>query len=215
MNPQDLLNKLLSNPAAGAAAGGFVGSGLTGLLASKKGRKTAKNLATYGGIATLGVIAYKAYSNSQKQNFAQADLGQAESFAKVQNAAQNTPFLPSAQQPEQVASLSRHLIEAMISAAKADGAIDAAEQQKIQTQLASTPLSADEKAYLFDCMNQQADPARIAALATSPQEASELYLASLLAIDVDHWAEQAYLQALQQALNINDELAQQLQQELD
>ena len=60
-------------------------------------------------------------------------------------------------------------------------------------------------------MAQEADPHRIAGLARSPQEASEIYLASVLAIEPDHWAEQAYLEALRKALKIEPELARQLE----
>ena len=48
------------------AAGGLLGGGALGvLLGSKKARKYGGKALTYGGLAALGVLAYKAYGNWQ------------------------------------------------------------------------------------------------------------------------------------------------------
>ncbi|MEM6492707.1 MAG: DUF533 domain-containing protein, partial [Pseudomonadota bacterium] len=47
-------------------AGAAAASGLAGLLlGGKSGRKMAKNVAVYGGLAALGAVAYKAYRDHQ------------------------------------------------------------------------------------------------------------------------------------------------------
>lgn len=58
------LGGLLSGFGGGVATGGAIGL----LLGNKKARKVGGKVAMYGGLAALGVIAYKAYSNWQAQN---------------------------------------------------------------------------------------------------------------------------------------------------
>ena len=63
-------NKDLSTKAASALSG-FTGGALTGgalglLLGNKKFRKIGGKVAAYGGVAALGVVAYNAYNEWQK-----------------------------------------------------------------------------------------------------------------------------------------------------
>ena len=94
MNTRNLLDQLLSagkgllqnqnsgQPTQGTASGksspldgmlGGVGGGMLGgaaislLLGNKKARKMTGKVVTYGGLAALGVVAYKAYNNWQQQ----------------------------------------------------------------------------------------------------------------------------------------------------
>ena len=53
------LGSLLSGAGGGALAAGALGL----LLGSKKARKMGGKVVTYGGLAALGVLAYKAYGN--------------------------------------------------------------------------------------------------------------------------------------------------------
>ena len=57
------LGSLLSGASGGALAAGAMGL----LLGNKKARKVGGKVAVYGGLAALGVIAYKAYGNWQAQ----------------------------------------------------------------------------------------------------------------------------------------------------
>ena len=57
------LGSLLSGAGGGALAAGAMGL----LLGNKKARKVGGKVAVYGGLAALGVIAYKAYGNWQAQ----------------------------------------------------------------------------------------------------------------------------------------------------
>ncbi|MEM9303158.1 MAG: tellurite resistance TerB family protein [Pseudomonadota bacterium] len=215
MDPQKLLNQLLGNPGASAAAGGLAGGALAGLLTSKKGRKKAKKLATYGGFAAVGVMAYKAWQNSKQPatppppNPGATVPPPPPPAASVTQAATQAAFLPAPGDAAGADLLSRHLLEAMVSAAKSDGTIDAEERQRIETQLAELP--AEEQTELRSLLESDADPHRIASLATTPQEGAELYLASALAIDPDHWAEQAYLNTLRDALQLDPDFARHLE----
>ena len=57
------LGSLLSGAGGGALAAGAMGL----LLGNKRARKMGGKALTYGGLAALGVIAYKAYGNWQAQ----------------------------------------------------------------------------------------------------------------------------------------------------
>ena len=56
------LSSMLKGKGGAALAGGALGL----LLGSKKGRKMGGKVLTYGGLAALGVLAYKAYGNWQQ-----------------------------------------------------------------------------------------------------------------------------------------------------
>src|SRR5690606_13783964 len=52
---------------SGAGGGALAGSALALLLGSKKARKVGGEALTYGSLAALGMLAYKAYNNWQAQ----------------------------------------------------------------------------------------------------------------------------------------------------
>jgi uncharacterized membrane protein YebE (DUF533 family) len=191
----------------GAAVGGLLGL----MLGGKKLKKMAKGTVGYGGAAIAGALAYKAYQNWQQGKAAatapvatSADTGQVvREFAVDANpAADGRPF-PLA------------LIQAMIAAANADGHIDATEQRALFEQVEKLGLDAESKAFVFDALARPADLKAIAASARGIEQASELYLVSRLAIDVDHPAERAYLEALSHTLNLPAELVAHLDRQAE
>lgn len=199
MKFDSLLKKLLDSPLAGGAAGGLLSGGLIGALGNKQARKTLGGAAKLGGAAAIGALAYAALQRYQAQQ-------QAAASAPAIRAASAVPA-----QLEREASL---VVQAMISAAHADGALDARERERIGERLRDAGLEAAELDYVLAQFAAAADPHRIAALAQSQAEAAEIYAASLLAIDVDHWAEQAYLRELKTALKLPDALAGMLETEV-
>ena len=100
-------------------------------------------------------------------------------------------------------SFSLTLMTAMISAAKADGHIDAAEQQKIFGKLDELDLDTEAKAWVMDELRKPLNIDQVVASATSPELAVEIYAASFLAIDPDDPAEQAYLAMLASRLKLD------------
>lgn len=180
----------------GLAAGGLIGL----LLGQKKVRKMAGGVLGYGGAAALGALAYRAYQNWQAgQRAAEAppatvaDAPQEGSrFAPV-SAADGKPFALA-------------LIRSMIAAANADGHVGPEEQKKIFEAANRAGLDAEDKAFVFDALQNPPSPVQIAALAGGPEQASELYLAARIAIDPDSPYEQAFLRALAQALNLPEGL---------
>ena len=99
----------------------------------------------------------------------------------------------------------------MIAAAKADGHIDSDEREKIRQQVQRFGLDDSAIATLKSELDKPLDPKDIAAGADSPEAAAEIYLASLLVIDVDNTMERAYLNALAQELKLSAELVRQLE----
>lgn len=189
----------------GGAMGGLAAGGLLGvLLGQKKVRKMAGGALGYGGAAVLGALAHRAYQNWQGgQQVEQAPVATAQDVPQ-----EGSAFAPVTGADGKPFALA--LIQSMIAAAHADGHIDAAEQKQIFDAANRGDLDADDKAFIFDAMQNPLRPAQIAALAGNQEQAAELYLASRLAIDPDHPEEQAYLQDLARALQLPAQLVQHL-----
>ena len=190
---------LLKGLAGGAAAGGLASI----LLGSKSGKKLAKTALKVGGTAALAGLAYKAYQIWQ-QNQSGSDAAApvpAPVPADVPVDAAGTVFLPTAAAARD--DLSLILLRAMISAAKADGHIDADEQQKIFAKLDEAGLDTEAKAFFIDAIRKPLNIDAVVADATSPERAVEIYAASVLAIDADDPSEQAYLAMLAARLKLD------------
>lgn len=189
----------------GGIGGGAVAGGLAAILmSSKSGRKIATNVATYGGMAALGALAYHAYRNYQAGKAPAASGAAAAASVPALPAPQGTPFNPASEAEQQ--SLGRNLLRAMISAAKADGHVDAAEQANIFAQMDRLNLAADDKAFVIDELRRPLDVDAVAKGARTPEEAAEIYAASLLAIDIDNPAERGYLGLLAARLHLDEKL---------
>ena len=101
----------------------------------------------------------------------------------------------------------------MIAAAKADGHVTPEERARIDGQLGNLGLGEEAMALIEAELDAPLDVARIAALASSEAEATQIYAASLLAVDVDNETETAYLAALAQALKLEQGLVDRLHDE--
>lgn len=172
----------------GAAAGGLIAL----LAGSKKGRKLGGKAIKYGGLAAVGGLAYKAYSDWQTQKTSGTEpdpLG-------LPKPAPETGFDPENDQDAQGGDFRLVLMRAMISAAQSDDHIDQDEHRRIREQVGAFDLGPTEKAALYDYFSEPADPAAIAGLARTEAQKAEIYLASALCIDPDTPQEQQYMQAL-------------------
>ncbi|MGR5509883.1 tellurite resistance TerB family protein [Vibrio diabolicus] len=175
---------------AGAVGGGLIGM----LMGSKKSKKMTKKIGSgalkVGGAAALGALAYKVYNDWQAK---QSGQGVHEIF-----------------DPDD----SKHsvlILKAMIGAAKADGHVDEEEMARIEQALADMGADEHVRQLVQQELNNPLDPAEIANQATSPQQASEIYLASLIVADEQNFMEKAYLQELAKQLQLSPEVTQQLE----
>jgi uncharacterized membrane protein YebE (DUF533 family) len=191
----------------GGIAGGALAGGLAGiLLGPKQGRKLAGSALTYGGLAVVGALAYKAYRDWQAGK--SPATGAATAPVPMLPPPSDTPFNPATEGAQQ--ALGKTLLRAMIAAAKADGHVDAKEQANIFAQMDRLALDADAKAFVIDELRAPLDVDSIARAVRTPEEAAEIYAASLLVIDLDHAAERGYLGMLAARLNLDQKLVDHL-----
>ncbi|MFO1057778.1 MAG: DUF533 domain-containing protein [Dongiaceae bacterium] len=186
---------------AGAAAGGLLGL----LLGSKKVRKMAGGAVGYGGAAALGALALRAY-----QSWQQGSAGGGATPA----AADDAGFLPPPPPAASALPFELALVIGMIGAAKADGHIDAGEQQRIFAEVERRALDPAAKAMVFDALAKPVDLSQVTGAVRTPEQAGQLYLACRMVIDPDEPAERAYVEALAYRLNLPRELAQRLEAEV-
>lgn len=175
----------LSDFGRGSLAGGALGL----LLGSGRGGGLLKA----GGLAALGVMAYKAYGQWQREQGANAD---------------------SATAPAALAAPSEHqagaLLTALVAAAKADGHVDERERGLIAQGLQQAGAQPELQRWLDEELAKPLDPQQVARAVDSPQLASEVYLLSRTVIGQPSFMEQAYLDGLAQALALEPGLRQRL-----
>lgn len=207
--------KMSSMGIPGGLAGGAAAAGVIGLLlGGKKARKLAGSAVGYGGAAALGALAYRAWQNYQAGQGAPQTAPSASLPAptRAEIEATDERFLPS-QPAADGKPFGIALVRAMVAAAKADGHMDGTEQAAIFQAVERAGLDAEAKAALFDAMNAPADPATIASLAATPEQAAELWLSARLSIEPDQPAERAFLEALGHRLGLAPALRANLERE--
>ncbi len=202
---RDTLSNLSSGIPGGLAGGAAAGGIMALLIGNKSARKFAKKAAGYGGAAMLGGLAYRAYQQWQENNAGRVSSTASPSDTTLSEEGFVEP--PEYMKP----AFELTLVKAMVAAAKADGHIDAEEQQRIFKAVEQMSLSAELKGQVFDFLRQDISAQELASEVTTMEQRSELYLASCMAIDLDHPSERAYLDNLSSALLLPKGLPQQLE----
>ena len=189
------LGSLLSGAGGGALAAGAMGL----LLGNKKVRKVGGKVAIYGGLAALGVIAYKAYGNWQAQQ-----------GTAPQTEPQTLDRLPAAQVEEH----SQAILKALVAAAKADGHVDDRERALIEGEF--TKLDSDQQLqqWLHAELSKPLDPAEVARAASTPEMAAEMYIASVMLVDEESFMEKSYLDELARQLKLEPGLKAELEKQV-
>lgn len=214
----DILGGLLGGqrpppPPAGGGLGSVLGSmlgggqsGGMGGLGSVLGHLAGGGRSQGGGIpwSVLAGLAMAGFNMLGKRT-----AGQASSLAESSLLPPGAEAAPA----EAVAQLNQQaitLIKAMLNAAKADGQIDQQEQQNIVGKLAD--LGPQEAAFVKD---EIARPLNMDFLEQVQQGmASNVYMMSLMAINLDTDAEVNYMQRLAQALGLDPQTVNGLHQQL-
>jgi uncharacterized membrane protein YebE (DUF533 family) len=114
---------------------------------------------------------------------------------------------PTAEQNQQA----EILLKAMVSAAKADGSIDTDEQKKILEQL--NDVSEEEADLVREAVQAPLDLQGLIDSVPSGME-QQVYLISLLAINLDSTAEAAYLDKLAKGLKLSNGVSNQIHDKL-
>ncbi|AGN84573.1 MULTISPECIES: tellurite resistance TerB family protein [Enterobacteriaceae] len=173
--------------------------GLAGLLvASKSSRKL---LAKYGTGALLvggGAVAGSVLWNKYKDRIRDAHQGE------PQFGQHNTPLDVRTER----------LILALVFAAKSDGHIDDKERAAIEQQLREAGVEAQGQQLVANAIDQPLDPARLAQGVQNEEEALEVYFLSCAVIDIDHFMERSYLNALGDALKIPQDVREDIEADL-
>ncbi|VVM98452.1 hypothetical protein PS682_03244 [Pseudomonas fluorescens] len=184
----------------GGAGGGALAAGAMGLLmGNKKARKFGGKALTYGGLAALGVIAYKAYGNWQAQQ-ASAPQGEPQTIDR----------LP----PAQVEQHSQGILKALVAAAKADGHVDERERALIEGEFIKLDNDRELQSWLHAELNKPLDPADVARAAGTPEMAAEMYIASVMLVDEENFMEKAYLDELARQLKLEPGLKLELEKQV-
>ena len=124
------------------------------LLGTKTGRQLGGDALKLGGMAAVGALAYKAWRDWQASK---APAQAAEPERK------SVPLLPAPAGTLQSVNetgqqrLARHLLRAMIAAAKSDGHVDAQEQARIFGEMDKLSLSSEDKAFVMDELRAKLD----------------------------------------------------------
>ena len=135
--------------------------------------------------------------------------------ASIAPAPEGSAFLPARNDTAGQNALGLTLVRAMIAAARSDGRLDAQESQTIFQRIEALGLAPDDQALLVAEMGRPVDMDAIVSSATSPELAVEIYIASLLAVDVDTAAEKSYLAMLAARLNLAPELVAELHRQVE
>lgn len=187
--------------AARSGVGGLAGqAAITAALGMLMRRGGAGRLLKVGGVAALGMMAYKAWQEHQ------ARQGAARTVAPGTSAAGAVPTdaaLPAEGEAQA-------LLVAMIAAAKADGHVDAGERAQIERALADAQgqvADPDLMAWFDAELRRPLDAEAVArAAAGQPALAAQMYLASVIVIGTAagpvNPVEQDWLDALGHALQL-------------
>lgn len=203
------LQSLLGQKASSASCSGEQGlskllvpgalGGLAGLLvANKSSRKLLSKYGTsallVGGGAVAGTVLWNKYKD------------------KVRAAHQDEPQFGAQSSP--LDERTERLILALVFAAKSDGHIDAKERSAIEQHLREAGVEEQGRILIERAIEQPLDPQRLAHGILNEEEALEIYFLSCAAIDIDHFMERSYLNALGDALKIPQDVREGIEQDL-
>ncbi len=186
----DLLGGAMSQLGNNKAAVGGLGALMGSLLGG--GSNSAKGAMGGGVMAMLASLAYSALKGNNSSATAQVPVGLLEN--------------PTDEQKEEAENEAGLIIRAMLNAAKADGEIDPEEMQRIVGKLEEDGIDDEERQLLQDEIQKPFDlDGLVAAVGNNSQLAAQVYIASLLAIEIDTDEERQYVQQLATDLGLSDE----------
>lgn len=191
----NLIGKFIHTKQAGTLTGGQLG-GLGALAGALLSGGVAATKGALGGsaLSMLGALAINAL---QKKYGAQPTDLQEEEI---------TRSLPQEQVETMTSAETQKLILcAMINAAKADGQLDQAEMNKLMGKVGEDGITEEERQFIRDELNQPLDLNKLVSHVPNQIVATQVYAASLFAVDIDTDAEKNYLRQLAQSLHLDSD----------
>ncbi len=171
----------------------LVSSGLGSILGNNLNNKNIGLL----GVGAVALAMYQQWQDSRSQN-------------------QNTPNMPNMQTMPNQMSLnddSKLIVRAMIYASKADGNIDENEISTMQKIISKILPNADVNALINTFTQEPLDPNVLAQNIRGSNKAQDIYRISCMVIDINHFMERSYMDALATSLGIDKQLATQIEQD--
>ncbi|WP_154955277.1 tellurite resistance TerB family protein [Klebsiella grimontii] len=180
--------------------------GLAGLLvASKSSRKLLAKYGTgallVGGGAVAGSVLWNKYQQKMRAS-------------AQQTSADVAPAQAPSPAPAELDARSERLIMALVFAAKSDGHIDDRERANIEEQLRAANVDVQGRVLIDRALAQHLDPQSLAHGISSEQEALEVYYISCAVIDIDHFMERSYLNALGEALKLPQDVREEIERDI-
>ncbi|MGI9510916.1 MAG: tellurite resistance TerB family protein [Geminicoccaceae bacterium] len=214
-----MLSQVLGGGASTGSGGGGAGGGLGDILGSLLGGNSGGGRAAAGAGGGLagGLIESLAKAAMSQMGGAGTSGAQAPGGGQAAAPGFDLSRYATGQMESRRDENDRALVmvRAMLSAAKADGKIDAGEQERILGKLNDAGATQEMRQFIQNELRQPIDIDGLAKEVDSPHMATEVYTASLFAIDVDTRGEQAYMSQLASRLGLPSTLVQQLHESLE
>lgn len=205
-SPGGALGQMLGGAPAGAlgqalrgGGKGALATGAMGLLLGGRAGRIGGKASRYGNLATLGMVAYKAFSAWQAQQQSGQGASEPQTVDRV------TPDLAETH--------SRAILKAVVAASKADGHVNDRERALIEAELGRLANDPELSDWLRRELARPLNASDVAAAAITPEIAAEMYIASLLVVDEQQEQERAYLDELAKALRLEPALKERLEAE--
>ncbi len=215
----DMLGKVLGGQSGGNSGSGGLGSMLGGKgggmgdLGALLGGRSAGGTKPSGGMAGgLGGLLESLGGGGTRVGANQTETPppRGGSFGDMLNSSLRDDAMSEPKQEDE--EHARLLITAMINAAKSDGNIDQEEKKKIVAHL-DDDLTEEDKRFVLHEMQTPLD-ADAFIQSVPAGRAEEVYLMSLMAIDLDHPDEAKYLDKLRSGLNMSESTADAIHEKL-
>ena len=183
------------NPTAAVAAAGGVAALLLG---TSTGRSVTAGAVKLGGLAALGGVAYKAFSNWQQNKPLM------EGVPGLKQLTAPAPAGSGFHTDDHSHDTAEVIVRTMVATAIADGTIDPAQRATLIAQMQRVGLGADESAFLDEAIAHPASPEEIArVVGDNTQLAAQVVAAANLVANPANAKEQEFVSRLSSELGMS------------
>lgn len=196
---EDMMGDLLGGRTGGGAQSGGLGGILEQLGGGAAGGAGGGLGGILGGLAKGGSGGAGGLGDLLGGLVGGAPQGQNGSFGDLLNQSMQRRGEPEVQPSQDQEAMAGLMLSAMIQAARADGVVDEDERKKLLDNLGD--ISAQERAFVENEMRRPVDAGQLASQVPSGME-QQVYLMSVMGINLDNKKEAQYLHDLATALKI-------------